>query len=268
MQNLSVMPKYFSYSNSNMNCSLRTNDILFKGNSKFINEISDLKQYNLPVVGEYFCGPVSAANAVINLVKQDISQLNNSKSSSALINELAQYFKTDKNGTTTSNMCLGLESFIKAKGLNPEIKYQGFRQVDQKYKVGLIPDLEWIKAEMDKGNEVLLNLGVYKKTVENGKNIYKRQYGHFVNASGKNSNGLNEDANYLAIHDPYDKVNGNHYIKVDKINDGKFIHNQDDNEVSLADDARGFLEIPTRFNYFASDEVAVINGVVSLGIKR
>jgi len=48
----------------------------------------------------------------------------------------------------------------------------------------------------------------------------------------------------------------------------KFISNNDDNETSLTNNAKDFLEISPRFNYFAADEVAVINGALSLEIKK
>lgn len=232
------------------------------------HNISDLKQHGQGELSEYLCGPVSTANGIIELSKKGFANLYKTNDSKALINELTSYFKTDKNGTTTKNMCDGLEAFVRAKGYTPEIKYQGFREINPKYKNSLVPDLKWIKDEIDKQNMVLLNLGVYKKANINGKNIYQRQYGHFVLATGKNSNGITPDANYLTIYDPYDKVQGPHYIKTSKINQGKLMHNADDNEVSLTDNASGFLEVPTKFNYFAPDEVAVINGALSLGVKK
>lgn len=261
MQNLLVTPYYFSSKYSALNCP-------FRGNKVADNEIPDLKQYDLPNVGEYFCAPVSVADGIISLSKKGFPQLYKQENSTALINELASYFKTDEKGTTTNNMCLGLESFINSKGYNSNIKYQGFRPTEQKYHTTLIPDLNWIKQEMDKQNAVILNLGVYKKTTQNGKTVYKRQYGHFVLATGKNTNGVGIDPNYLSIHDPYDRVKGNHYIKTSSIAEGKFIHNSDDNEKVLTDNAKGFIEIPTKFNYFSSDEVAVIDGAISLEIKK
>lgn len=232
------------------------------------NAVSDIKQHGQGELSEYLCGPVSAANGIIELSKRGFANLYKTNDSKTLINKLMAYFKTDKNGTTTKNMCEGLDEFVRAQGYTPQIKYQGFREINPKYKNGLIPDLKWIKEEIDKQNMVLLNLGVYKKTNSNGKNIYQRQYGHFVLATGKNSNGITPEANYLTIYDPYDKIQGAHYIKTSKIEQGKLIHNNDDNEISLTDNAKGFLEIPTRFNYFAADEVAVINGAVSLEVKK
>lgn len=232
------------------------------------HDVSDLKQHGQGELSEYLCGPVSTANGIIELSKQGFTNLYKTNDSKTLIKELSAYFKTDKNGTTTSNMCEGLDAFIRAKGYTPQIKYQGFRETNSKYKNDLIPDLKWIKEEIEKQNVVLLNLGIYKKSNKNGKNVYERQYGHFVLATGKNSNGLGIDPNYLTIYDPYDKVKGPHYIKTSKIQTGEFIHNQNDNERSLTNNASGFLEIPTRFNYFASDEVAVINGAISLEVKK
>ncbi len=267
MQNLLQIPNNISYRYSSTNYSFGSNKVLPKQGLLSEFEFADLKQYNLPEVGEYYCGPVSVASGIVTLVKRGFSLLDN-PSELNLIKELGAYFKTDANGTTTNNMCNGLEAFIKPKGYQAIIKYQGFRPTEQKYKIAAIPDLNWIKAEMNKNNIVLLNLGVYKKSTHEGKNIYTRKYGHFVLATGINHNGLNVDPNYLTIHDPYDRVKGDHFIKTNKIDKGKFVHNPNDNETSLTNDANGFLEISPRFNYFASDEVAVINGVISLEVKK
>lgn len=228
----------------------------------------DLKQYDIPEVGEYYCGPVSAANAVIMLSQNGFSNLYKNDEPSALINDLAKYFKTDKHGTTSDNMCKGLDAFVEAKGYKCKLSYQGFRPVDAKYKTASLPDLNWIKSEINKHNAVFLNIGVYKKTIQDGKIIYTRHYGHFVNVMGSGNNELSIDPNYLTIRDPYNRVKGDHYIKVNQIKEGKLIHNPDDNEVSLTDNAAGFYEISSKFNYFAPDEVAIINGVISLEVEK
>lgn len=245
----------------------RDNNISPKSNPAFCSQYPDLKQYSLPKVGEYYCGPVSAANSIIDLAQKGYPELYKSNPNS-LIYELARYFKTDEHGTTTNNLCTGIEAYIKSKGYQAQIKYQGLRPTEQKYSAGQVPDLDWIKQELEKKNTVILNIGIYKKEVKDGKTIYKRHYGHYVNVTGKNTNGLAADANYLNIHDPYDRVKGEHYIKTTPISEGKFINNSDDNEARLTDNAAGFLEIPTRFNYFASDEVAVIDGIISFKIEK
>lgn len=247
----------------------RTNNTMLPMNPLvFCGKYPDLKQYSLPGVSEYFCGPVSAANGIISLSENGFPELFKSGNPAVLINELGAYFKTNKQGTTTNNLCTGLESYISSKGYKAKIQYQGFRPTEQKYQKSLIPDLQWIKQELDKQNVVILNLGIYKKQTINGQTVYRRQYGHFVNATGKNTNGLQPDANYISIHDPYDRVSGDRYIKTTLITEGKFIHNSDDNETTLSNNAKGFTEIPTRFNYFAADEVAVIDGAISVEVRK
>lgn len=243
------------------------NSISPKSNPAFCAAYPDLKQYNLPKVGEYYCGPVSAANSIINLAQNGFPELYKSNPTS-LIYELARYFKTDEHGTTTNNLCTGIEAYINSKGYQTQIKYQGLRPTEQKYSAGQVPDLDWIKQELEKKNAVILNIGIYKKQNLNGKTFYQRHYGHFVNVSGKNTNGLTADANYLSIYDPYDRIKGEHYIKTTPINEGKFINNSDDNEARLTDNAAGFLEIPTKFSYFNSNEIAVIDGIISFEVKK
>lgn len=264
-----IIPKNNIYfSNAGSIYSFGANIIPFGASNLVNNVVPDLKQHDIQDKEEYYCGPVSAANGIIMLSQKGFSNLFQSGTELNLIEDLASYFKTDKNGTTSDNMCKGLESFVNAKGYKNKIAYQGFRLVDTKYKTAALPDFNWIKSEINKGNAVFLNIGVYKKNVKDGKTIYTRQYGHFVTATGNGYNGLAVDPNYLTIHDPYNKIKENHYIKINQIKEGRFIHNPDDNEISLTNNATGFYEISPKFNYFNSDEVGVINGVISLGIEK
>lgn len=202
----------------------------------------DFKQYNLPNVGEYYCGPVSAANIIAMFAKKGFVNLYPTNNPIALIKELAKNFQTNNHGTRTDGIILGLKSFVESKGYKADIKYQGFRDIDPSVKSANIPDLNWIMAEMKKGNAILLNIGIYDKSMQNGKPVYTRQYGHFVTAVGAGTDGLSGNPNYLTIHDPYDRVKGDHYIKVKQIPEGKLIHNAGDDEIALTDNAAGFLE--------------------------
>lgn len=256
------------YAPININNRLTKNSVSFGINNTSNTSKPDLKQYEIQDMGEYYCGPVSAAGSIITLAQSGFPKLYESNNPSNLIEELAKYFKTDKNGTTSDNMCKGLEAFIGSKGYKGKINYQGFRPVDLRYKIASLPDSNWIKAEINKHNAVFLNIGVYKKDIKDEKTVYTRNYGHFVTAVGSGYNGISIDTNYLSILDPYDKINGEHYIKVKQIQEGKFIHNADDNEISLTDNAAGFYEISPKFNYFAPNEVGIINGVISLEVSK
>lgn len=247
------------YTNSSVN---------FGADKSVKTEYPDFKQYNIPDWGEYYCAPVSAANAVAMFSDDGYPNLNQSHNSDKLINDLAQSFKTTKRGTTTANLISGLKDFVESKGYKADIKYQGFRNIDPNIKSANIPDLNWITREINKNNAVLLNLGVYKKNMQGGKTFYTRQYGHFVTAVGCGNNGLVCTPDYLTIHDPYNRVKGDNYIKVNQINEGKLIHNAGDDEIALTDDAKGFLEVAQRFDYFGPDEVAVINGAISVEVHK
>lgn len=257
----------YQYNIASINC-YANNRINFCAQNSKKAQYPDLKQYNIPEWGEYYCAPVSAANAVAMFSDNGYPNLNQSHNSMKLINELAQDFKTTKRGTTTENLINGLKEFVESKGYKADIKYQGFRDVSPDVKSANIPDLNWIKDEINAENSVLLNLGVYKKSTQNGKTVYKRQYGHFVTAVSAGTDGLSNNPNYLTIHDPYDRVKGDHYIKVNQIPEGKLIHNAGDDEIALTDNAAGFLEIAQRFNYFAPDEVAIINGALSINLHN
>lgn len=257
-----------SYNYTARTNSYRNNSVKFCSKIPFKVEYPDLKQYNIPKVGEYYCAPVSTANTIVAISNQGFPNLYQSNNSMKLIDELGKYFKTTNQGTTTENLCNGLKSYVESKGYKTNIKYQGFRDIKSDIKSANVPDLNWIKDEINKNNAVLLNLGIYKKSVQDGKTVYTRHYGHFVTAVGAGNNGLSNSPDFLTIHDPYNRVSGDHYIRVEQIKEGKLIHNKNDNEISLTDNAQGFLEISQRFNYFAPDEVAVINGVVSFNVHK
>lgn len=227
------------------------NSVAFK-TSQNNNFISDIKQPN-----EYYCAPCAGANAVISLLKP--IQINNS----LMVNNLAYYMKTDTKGTTSENLCKGLEKYFNSQGLFVKIDYKGFRDVDKKYKSSDLPDIKIIKKELKDGNQVILNLGVYKKSGEN----YVRQYGHFVNAVSAGSNGFSFDENSFAVTDPYNKTSGLQYIKFKPILSGKLVHNSDDNEKALTDNAKGFYELSPKFNYFENGETAILNGVIVISKK-
>ena len=221
----------------------------------------DLKQQN-----KYSCGPVSVANGIIWLSRNGFPDLYKFINPSKLIDELSKYLNTGKKGTTSDNMCRGLENFIKSKGYKiSKIEYQGLRPVNAKYKTSMIPSFETIKREIQNGNVVLMNFGIYNKK---NNNIYERKYGHWVTVTGLSHNEHLANNNCLTIHDSSSQVSGNLYVKPDKIESGKFIHNLDDDEAVLTDNASGFCEMNPKLDYFKKNEVGVINGLVILKMEK
>ncbi|MDR1168745.1 MAG: hypothetical protein LBK53_07660 [Heliobacteriaceae bacterium] len=204
---------------------------------------------------EFDCGPYAGANAVLRLgINEDPQKV---------VFELSEKFKCSKRGVTSANLCGGLDEYLKSKGYHSNVQYCGYRPVCKKYKFAEKPELSWIKKEMENNKQVILNIGVYKKELKNGKTIYKRQYGHYVNAAGF---GFATEG--LTISDPYDKNSDTLNIILNRINEGKFVHNKGDDETALTDDANGFYEISPKFSYFKKNEVAVLNGAVSVAINR
>jgi len=203
------------------------------------------------------CCPYAAANAVRRLgIKDDEAKM---------IRELSEKFKLSEKGVTSENLCVGLEEYLKSKGCIGNVQYCGFRQIDKKYKFTdkPTPALSWIKAEMENGKQIILSIGVYKKELVDGKPVYTRQYGHDVNVAGYGIEPMG-----LTIFDPYgenpDKLN----IRLSQIKEGEFVHNKDDNEeLPVTDDAKGFYEITPKFSYFNPDEIAVLNGAFSIRIN-
>ena len=234
--------------------------ISFKNNNFLLrtNEFEDYKQRDIKGKEEFYCGPASAANGIEWLVNNGYPQLK----SPNLIEDLATHFKTDKRGTTATNMCEGLESFCKYKGITPtKVEYQGIMEDPDKYRIRTHPSINSIKNGIEKNGFVLLNIGVYNKSGSGNNNTYDKDYGHWVTAIGHfNENGKD----YIVIHDPYSKQkNKNFNLELGKIDQGKLIQH-DDNEKSVTDDAKGFYEAKSDIEYIGKNQACVITGVVNL----
>ena len=244
--------------------SERKNNISFGLKPLSLEVIPDLKQSLIPRKRNFCCGPVSVANGIIMLAQRGFPNLYTGDYIQ-LIKELARHFKTSKKGTTMNDYCSGLESFVKAKGYESEIHYEGFREVNSKYKRADRPDLEWVKKEIEHGKAVFMNVGSYRP-LKSRKPVFQRTDGHYVFVVGSNNNGVGFAPNYLTIHDPYVKATGDCFVQTERIKKGKFIHNANDNEGTVTDKAKNFYKI-WPFSYLDKDEIGIVNGIVTLGVK-
>lgn len=202
----------------------------------FVFGFSDIKQND-----EYSCAPVCAANCVINILNQKLSE-------TELIKTLAQDAHTDKNGTTANNLILAVEKYLKKRHLDTEIKYYGIRKVARKYESRKPLN---ICEELQNGRSVILNAGIYKKYSK----ILKRTQGHYMNAYACKGDEI-------LIADPYAKNRSTFYIKLQKL-DNIQVKNYKDNEKFSRINYEYYQIIPN-FDYLSNDEVMLLNGVISI----
>ncbi|MEI7474201.1 MAG: hypothetical protein WCK67_05420 [bacterium] len=249
--------------------SLHNDVINFKSKLFFVERLSKIpnfKQWQNKEHSESHCGPYCAANAIVWLSNNGYKKLY-SKNKSALINELACYFKTKPApiGTSTKDLCEGLDKFISDKGYRGyKIEYQGIRPGGKYGVVAMCPDLAKIKDSIEAKGMVLLNLGIYKKNLSvDGTPVYTKQYGHWVTAVGYGFNGQNYNPNNIIIHDPYNKKSENLFLDFSKLNNGKLITEKEAEPV-LTDEAKGLYGSSTGIPYLNKDEMVIMNGVVML----
>ena len=159
--------------------------------------------------------------------------------------------KTDKNGTTTFNLCNGLEKYFSKQQISADIKYYGIKKV-RKFKEKQTIDLKTVEQYLANGYSAIINIGVYKKS----NNTYIRQYGHYVNLIA-----INNDE--LKIFDPYDKENEFSYWQIKQENAN--LQNINDNE-KYEKTKNNLYIVLSPINYFEQDEYAIINGITLVKI--
>ena len=187
---------------------------------------------------EFTCAPVSSYNLVREICPQCRGQN---------IENFVKLEKTDVNGTTSYNLCRGLEKYFKSQGLKSDIKYFGIKKV-RKYKTGSEIDFKTLKKALEDGYGAIINFGVYSK---NSEGFYVRQWGHYVNLlpAGENS---------LAVFDPYDKENKFSAFVLKKTG-GVNLKNINDNE--NYQNLKEVYFVENKINYLQENEFAILNGV-------
>ena len=191
---------------------------------------------------EFTCAPTSS----YNLIKTICPECKTS------IQELAVIQKTDKNGTTTFNLCRGLEKYFKSHNKDFSIKYFGIKKV-RKFKVGSNIDLNFLKKYIENDGYAIINIGIY---TQNSDGSFTRQWGHYANVIAVENNSIK-------VLDPYDKENeistwwiGGNGIKKSNV----ILNNKNDNERYEKTSDAYFIE--SGINYLEPTEFAVINGII------
>lgn len=194
----------------------------------FSDEVySNLKQEN-----EYYCGPVSSANTIINLF--NINQPN-------LVETLANYEKTKETGTTVTNLCKGIDNFLKNNNIKSNISYYGFINTDKKYQKSKNINISQLQGQG------IVNIGIYKRYNKE----FIRQEGHFVSFVGISDNSI-------YVLDPYNKHSDleTWTFEKQKLN----LINKDKIETFTQSDEVYIITTP--IEYLDEGEFAIINGII------
>lgn len=190
-------------------------------------------------IDEFSCGPVSS----YNLIKKSCPACRDYD-----INKLKSYERTDNNGTTTYNLCNGLNKYFKSQNLQTNISYYGVKKL-KRYKNGSNVDFQNISKLLNEGNSAILNIGVYTL---NDDGSYTRHWGHYVNL-------ISVSDNKLKVFDPYDKANQYSDWTIKTLTDIK-VNNINDNEKYV--NLKNYHIISSQINYLEKNEFALVNGVI------
>ena len=188
---------------------------------------------------EFTCAPTSS----YNLIKTICPECKTS------IQELAVIQKTDKNGTTTFNLCRGLEKYFKSQNEKVDIEYYGIKKV-RKYKVDSNIDLSLLKKHLENNGQAIINIGIYTKDSDG---TFTRKWGHYANV-------VAVEIDSIKALDPYDKENEiSTWLGIRK-NKNIALKNMNDNEKYIKTNEAYFIN--SGINYLEPTEFAVINGIV------
>ena len=188
---------------------------------------------------EFTCAPTSS----YNLIKTICPECKTS------IQELAIIQKTDKNGTTTFNLCQGLEKYFKSQNKKVDIEYYGIKKV-RKYKVDSNIDLSLLKKHLENNGQAIINIGIYTKDSDG---TFTRKWGHYANV-------VAVEIDSIKALDPYDKENEiSTWLGIRK-NKNIALKNMNDNEKYIKTNEAYFIN--SGINYLEPTEFAVINGIV------
>lgn len=191
------------------------------------SEYSNIKQKT-----EYNCAPVSSANCIINLYDKQYPNM---------VEELTKLEKTKQTGTTVTNLCRGLNKYLKQNNLKANISYYGIINADKKYQ-----KLHGICLEKLQGQGIV-NIGIYKRYND----TYIRQGSRYVTITGIGDNSL-------YVLDPYSKHQDVETWTFEKqklnlINKDKYETFSQANEAYI---------ITSPVDYLEEGEFMIINGVI------
>jgi hypothetical protein len=160
-------------------------------------------QQGLPASGSQYCGPASAANALIWLDSNGFGDMvegdaNNPQARLNLVKMLGDnnHMHTGNSGTPVCFLMHGLEKYIKERGYEVIIQHKGSRGYRADKHAGDLIDVPWLMESITGSSNVILNVGFYK--YDKGNDRYLRLVGHYVSVAGYDF----REGCQLVIHDP------------------------------------------------------------------
>ena len=233
----------------------------------------------LPFGGKHYGGPVAASNALAWLARERKYDrlLPEGKLDSRLQGRLARrlggrgYMDTETQRQTGTPAALrGIGKLLAEKGYSADFAYQGWRQVEKKFRAGWPwPDLDWVKGSLQGDSMVLLIVGWYRHDAD--KDAYQRSGGHWVTLAGY---GVDEkgraDEGVLLIHDPSPRAGMKpavEYVRMEPITSGRLVGNS--GMPKGANSAVGFYRLGGGMHINADrGDVCILDGAVVVSLKK
>lgn len=206
-----------------------------------------------------WCAPAADLNTVRH---QDSLKhfLNSAAENRAIGEELARDMGTrplssNNPGTDPDEVIAGTEKFYKDHGKEvTKIDWHGWGAGQtQREGSSKVPSYNWIAAQLKKDQEVLLQVGMYKKQTDGS---YQRISGHFITATGFKKKNLE-----LKINDPAPRaMRQEKTIKTTAL--AKTVFKSGDKELK----AKGYLQLDN-LDLPQGADIAVVDGAFSYTIK-
>ena len=188
--------------------------------------------------GKTFCGPTAASNALMWLADRGYPNLkpaaeDDSRAQKEMIQQLAGYMGTYREGTSLSSFKCGINAYLRAAGYSS--KAWAYTRNSFVNSSSTPPDISLVNA-VSAGNTVMwFSLGYY--TFNEANKRYTRGSGHWVTlvGYGKNSEGQDDPDSYV-IADP-ESPNAHKYVTLSLLNEGRLSNGRS------SADAKGYFNL-------------------------
>jgi hypothetical protein len=232
-----------------------------------------------PGSGGYYCGPVAAANALMQLATSGFPKLRppaatGKESQILMIHQLAgkEFMNTvGKRGTSPPRLMAGVGKFVEQAGYRiTRLEQQGWKERTKQFPVNVeVPSLAWIKQGLaTTGGAVMLNVGWYKFNAE--RTEYERLGGHWVTLVGfDQERSTQEDAPIFIIHDPAPRTGMKpltQRVRLAALDHGSLLRKLSSGEIRRRD-AAGFCTLKDGMKLKSGADTALIDAAVVVVIE-
>ena len=153
--------------------------------------------------GRSSCGPTSFANVLIAMDQHGFDGLvagdvRSKETQRALIEKLLAkgYLQVNRNGIGPFAAMKGIERFVRERGYEARLEWQGWRRGGQYATAGAV-DADWLRQGVMGQSNVVINVGWYRYDPD--EHLYARIGGHYMTLAGYRQ----EDTGFVyLIHDP------------------------------------------------------------------